>query len=931
MDKAWYQLAAEDVCRQLETDASQGLTAEQAAQRVDRYGLNELVERGGRSAWQILWEQVSGVMTVILLAAAVISIFLQEPIDAVVILAIVVLNAALGFYQESKAERSMAALKRMSVPRVRVRRSGDVQELSARELVPGDIVLLETGNVVPADGRIAQGVNLRIQESALTGESVAVEKQADIVFKSEKPLADRRNMTYLGTTVTYGHGEIVVTATGMETQLGQIAEMIQSVGVETTPLQRRLEQLGTVLALAALATVALIVLIGWLQGTEFTKLFMTAVSLAVAAVPEAMTAIVTIALSLGAQRMLKRNALIRKLPAVETLGSVSVICTDKTGTLTENRMTVTVIDVANHQLQVNPKAGATPGELLAEVGEPVVEDVRPTLDLLLIAGALCNDAVLRKEEQGPRAYRAIGDPTENALALAAARFGTLKDSLEQSLPRVSEVPFDSERKRMTTVHRVPAQRGVLPVSLQEVLERLMRGKAPPSYVAFTKGAMNGVLEASREVWAEGRCEPLDDAWRERISAAHDELAGRGMRVLAVALRPLGAIPSNDELGEVERGLIFVGMFGMIDPPRAEVKEAVRACRAAGIRPVMITGDHPLTARHIADQVGIGDNDRFLTGQELDGLSAAELQQAVADVSVFARVAPEHKLQLIAAFQAQGHVVSMTGDGVNDAPALKKGDIGVAMGITGTDVAKEAADMILIDDNFATIVAAVEEGRVIYDNVRKFIKYLLSCNASEVLVMFLGPLFGMPLPLLPLQILWMNLVTDGLPALALGVEPAEDDVMRRPPHSSGESIFARGTGPFILIAGVILSLASLGGVALLYLVSGEAWKPFVNNAENWQTFLFTTLVFSQMALVLCVRSESNPLFRIKLLANPSLLLALLVTLALQLAVIYAPPLQTLFHTRPLSLGELAGVFGITAVVFVAAELLEKLLVNRRPLE
>ncbi|NLS91817.1 MAG: cation-translocating P-type ATPase [Planctomycetaceae bacterium] len=927
MDKPWYQLGVDDACGRLETDAAQGLTAEQVGQRAERYGPNELVERGGRSPWQILWEQVSGVMTVILLVAAVISIFLQEPIDAVVILAIVVLNAALGFYQESKAERSMAALKRMSVPRVRVRRGGNVQEISARELVPGDIVLLETGNVVPADGRIVKGVNLRIQESALTGESVAVEKQADVVFESEKPLADRRNMTYSGTTVTYGHGEIAVTATGMETQLGQIADMIQSVGVETTPLGRRLEQLGRVLAVAALGIVALIVAVGWLQGTEFTELFMTAVSLAVAAVPEAMTAIVTIALSLGAQRMLKRNALIRKLPAVETLGSVSVICTDKTGTLTENRMTVTVIDVANHQLQVSPRAGATPGEMLAEEGEPVDEGVRPTLDLLLIAGALCNDAILRKSEEGPRAYRAIGDPTENALVLAAARFGTLKEALEQALPRVSEVPFDSERKRMTTVHRVPSDADALPARLREVLDREASGTDTPTYVAFTKGAMNGVLEASREVWVEGRCEPLDDAWRERIGTAHDELAAQGMRVLAVGLRPMGAIPSSDDASEVERDLIFVGMFGMIDPPRAEVKEAVKACRAAGIRPVMITGDHPLTARHIADQVGIGDNDRFLTGQELDRMSAEELEKAVADVPVFARVAPEHKLKLIAAFQAEGHVVSMTGDGVNDAPALKKADIGVAMGITGTDVAKEASDMILVDDNFATIVAAVEEGRVIYDNVRKFIKYLLSCNASEVLVMFLGPLFGMPLPLLPLQILWMNLVTDGLPALALGVEPAEEDVMRRPPHSSEESIFGRGAGLFILIAGVILSLATLLGVVFLYLISGEAWTPFVQNTENWQTFLFTTLVFSQMALALCVRSESNRLFHIKLFSNPSLILALLVTVALQLAVVYVPPLQALFRTQPLSLWELAGVFGIAAGVFVAAEFLEKLLVKK----
>ncbi len=926
MEKAWYQLAADEVCRRLETDAARGLAVEEAKRRAAQHGPNELVERAGRSPGRILWEQVSGVMTMILVVAAVISIFLQEPIDAAVIMAIVVLNAVLGFYQEFKAERSMAALKRLSVPSVRVRRDGQVQEISAKELVPGDIVLLETGNIVPADGRIVQGVNLRIQESALTGESVAVEKDAGIVFATEKPLADRRNMCYFGTSVAYGHGEVALTAIGMQTQLGQIADMIQSVGVDTTPLQRRLDQLGKVLAVAALSIVGLMVLIGWLQGVDFTTLFMTAVSLAVAAVPEAMTAIVTIALSLGAQRMLTRHALIRKLPAVETLGSVSVICTDKTGTLTENRMTVTVIDVANHRLEIPPRSGAAAIDHAPEDDDAVDERLRPTLDLLMVAGALCNDAVLRKGERGPTDYRAIGDPTENALVLSAARFGTLKEALERSLPRVAEVPFDSERKRMTTVHRVAGSAHV-PDSLREAFECQIGPGATPPYVAFTKGALDSVLVICREVWAGGHCEPLDDSWRQRINAAHDSLAARGMRVLAVALRPLESLPADDKRHEVEGELVFIGMFGMIDPPRTEVRDAVRTCRAAGIRPVMITGDHPLTARHIAGQVGIGENERFLTSVELDRMSPEDLKRAVADVSVFARVAPEHKLQLIAAFQALGHVVSMTGDGVNDAPALKKADIGVAMGITGTDVAKEASDMILVDDNFATIVAAVEEGRVIYDNVRKFIKYLLSCNASEVLVMFLGPLFGLPLPLLPLQILWMNLVTDGLPALALGVEPAEEDVMRRPPHSSSEGIFGRGMGWFIVIAGVILSVATLGGVGLLYLAGDQPWAQFVEETGNWQTFLFTTLVFSQMALALCVRSESNPLFRLRLRANPSLLFALLATVALQLAVVYAPPLQRVFQTQPLTLRQLAGVVGITVGVFAIAEVLEKLLARR----
>ena len=923
MDKPWYQLSVSEALEQLGSNVSQGLAKAEVEKRIERHGANELVERGGRTPWKILWDQLAGVMTIILVVAAVISIYLHEPVDAVVILAIVVLNAGLGFTQELKAERSMAALKRMAVPRVRVRRDGAIGEVSARGLVPGDVVILETGNIVPADGRIIEGVNLRVQESALTGESEAVEKEDDAVFKMKKPLGDRRNVVYMGTVVTYGHGEVVITETGMQTQLGHIADMIQSVGTEETPLQRRLDQLGKVLAVVALAIVAVIFGIGWFQGVEMTQLFMTAVSLAVAAVPEAMTAIVTIALSLGAQRMLKRQALIRKLPAVETLGSVSVICTDKTGTLTENRMTVTVIDLADHRLEVSSRTGATPSELITEEGDAVEEDVVPTLDLLLIAGALCNDAVLRKAEQGPRAYRAIGDPTENALVLASARYGILKETLEQAFPRTAEVPFDSVRKRMTTIHDAPQSIEEIPASLLPVWQRREPQQTPPPFVAFTKGALGSVLDVCKEVWVDERVELLDDAWKQRIREAHDQLAGRGMRVLAVALRPLDKTPSKDELESVENDLVFIGMFAMIDPPRAEVLDAVRTCQAAGIRPVMITGDHPLTARHIADQVGIDDNEDFLVGQELDRLSPEELREAAARVSVFARVSPEHKLKLIQALQEQGNIVSMTGDGVNDAPALKKADIGVAMGITGTDVAKEASDMILVDDNFSTIVSAVEEGRVIYDNVRKFIKYLLSCNASEVLVMLFGPLFGMPLPLLPLQILWMNLVTDGLPALALGLEPAEEDVMQRPPYSSTEGIFGRGMGLFIVVAGVLLSAAALGGIYVLWLCGSEDWQTFAES-KDWQTFLFTTLVFSQLALALGVRSESRSLFHVGLFSNKPMLLAIVLTVVLQLAVVYVPFLQGLFKTRALSGGELAGVFGITIAVFVIVEVLKKLL-------
>jgi P-type Ca2+ transporter type 2C len=537
-------------------------------------------------------------------------------------------------------------------------------------------------------------------------------------------------------------------------------------------LQQRLDRLGKVLAAAALALVVIVFFLGILRGAEWREMLLISLSLAVAAIPEALTAVVTIALSLGAQRMLKQHALIRQLPAVETLGSVNVICSDKTGTLTQNRMTVTVLDIANVRIDFDPHNGSIGPDRMPHRDGTVGGRQQPTIDLLLAAGALCNDAILQSDQDEPGAYRALGDPTEAALVLAAAESGIHKEDLDQAFPRVAEVPFDSDRKRMTTVHRVPQSRAGVPAGLAAMWERRTPRENPPPYMAATKGAIDGLVSIATAAWVDGRAEQLDDEWRKRIRAANDELAARGMRVLGVGVRPLDTVPAEGELAHVEQELILVGLVGMIDPPRPEVGEAVRLCKAAGIRPVMITGDHPLTARHIARALGISDDDRFVMGQELENMPAEALRQVAADVSVFARVSPEHKIRLVEAYQDQGNVVAMTGDGVNDAPALKKADIGVAMGITGTDVAKEAANMVLLDDNFATIVAAVREGRVVYDNIRRFIKYLLACNTSEIAVMLFGPLLGMPLPLQALQILWMNLVTDGLPALALGVEPAE---------------------------------------------------------------------------------------------------------------------------------------------------------------
>jgi Ca2+-transporting ATPase len=637
-------------------------------------------------------------------------------------------------------------------------------------------------------------------------------------------------------------------------------------------------------------------------------MLLVAVSLAVAAIPEALTAVVTIALSLGAQRMLKRRALIRRLPAVETLGSVQVICSDKTGTLTQNRMTVTALDMAAGRVQFAQRPQRSGVCLALTAGARPDTRVQPNLDLLLIAGALCNDAVLQRDEGEPLVYRAIGDPTEGALVVAAACVGILQHDLQRAFPRLAELPFDSVRKRMTTVHRVPHAPSDVPPSLAQVWERRAPGSRPaPPYLAVTKGSIDGMLAIASTAWVEGRPEPLDDRWRARIMGAHDELARDGLRILCIGIRRLQQPPAEDEMATIERELILVGLVGMMDPPRPEVHEAVRVCRTAGIRPVMITGDHPLTARHVARALEITDDDAFLTGAELDGRSDADLLALTGEVSVFARVSPAHKIRLVQAYQAKGDVVAMTGDGVNDAPALKKADIGVAMGVTGTDVAKEAAQMVLLDDNFATIVAAVQEGRVVYDNVRRFIKYLLTSNASEVAVMLFAPLFGMPVPLLPLQILWMNLVTDGLPALALGVEPAEHDVMQRPPQPATASIFGRQMVPFIIVVGVVMSLVSLG-VGLVAFAAGDA---------HWQTLLFTTLIFGSLALAVGVRSEKEPFWR-RPLSNPALLGALALTVALQLAAVYVPFFQRVLRTQALPARELFVAFAAAAAVLLAVE-------------
>jgi P-type Ca2+ transporter type 2C len=899
----WHQIEPQAAVKELGGNSATGLSEAEAARRLSEFGRNELKERGIKSPWLIFLDQMKELMVVILIIAAIISALLGDYSDAIAIGAIVILNAVLGFSQEYRAEKAMAALKKLAVPFVKVRRGGEVGEISATGLVPGDMVLLEAGNFVAADCRVLQSADLQTQEAALTGESLPVRKTQEALGQPDLALADRRNMVYMGTHITAGRGEAIVTETGMRTELGRIAGMIQTVEREATPLQKRLAQLGKVLAAAALLIVLLIFILGWFRGDDLKVLFLTAVSIAVAAVPEGLPAVMTIALTLGAQRMLKRRILIRKLSAVETLGSVTVICSDKTGTLTENQMAATIFQLADHKVELN---NHTPDDYREEFPELS----QAGLNLMLAGAALCNDAVMRSNAGTTTQSAPMGDPTETALVVAAARSGLLKPELDRLLPRVAEVPFTSERKRMTTVHRYPSGQGGLPPGI-----RMACQQSSSSFIAFTKGAVDILLGLSDSVWVNGQREPLNDAWRDRLTEENDKLAANGMRVLGVAFRCLG--PTPPEADELERQLTFVGMIGMIDPPRPEAAKSVATCKRAGIRPMMITGDHPLTARYIAAQLGISDNGTVVTGQQIERISPGELEQLAESVSVYARVSPEHKLRIVEGLHRRGHIVAMTGDGVNDAPALKKADVGVAMGITGTDVSKEAADMVLLDDNFASIVAAVEEGRVIYDNIRKFIRYILATNSGEIWLMLVTPLFGMPLPLLPVQILWMNLVTDGLPALALSMEPPESDAMRRPPRPPGESMFARGMGRQIIWVGMLMGLLSLA-------IGYGYWNA---HDSAWQTMVFTTLTLSQMANVMAIRSERRSLFEIGLKSNLPLLGAAGLTVIFQLALIYVPFLQPVFKTVALPVPDLLLAFVVSSIIFWAVEL-EKWFLRRR---
>ncbi|MDO8356642.1 MAG: calcium-translocating P-type ATPase, PMCA-type [Nitrospirota bacterium] len=855
----WHLLSPGEVATHLTVDPDAGLTAEEASRRIAQYGLNDIHERPARPLWRMFLDQFTDFMILVLIGAAIISGIIGEPPDAIAIVVIVLLNGVIGFVQEYRAERAVAALKLLAASTARVRRGGQVTEISALQLVPGDIVLLEAGNTMPADLRLIETVQLKVDESPLTGESVPIEKRTASLKEAEASIGDRVNLAYKGTSVTYGRGSGLVVATGMQTELGRIASMLGSEEVVKTPLQKRLAQFGQRLALVALAICAIVFAVGVLRGESMALMFLTAVSLAVAAIPEALPAVVTVSLALGARRLVKKHALIRRLAAVETLGSVTYICSDKTGTLTQNKMRVEQLVVSGQ-----PETGSTGKE----------ESWR----WLLKAMALSNDAA--RHDDG----HMIGDPTEVALFQGAEERGYGKAELLVQAPRVAELPFDSDRKCMTTLHREGSE-----------------------VVAFTKGAPEQVVAlCDGQLTGDART-ALDTA---AILDRAERMAAAGLRVLAVAYRTWPDLPAALTPDSVERGLTFLGLVGLMDPPREEAKAAVALCKSAGITPVMITGDHPATARAIALRLGIIENhDGVLTGQELAKLPLEEYEARVEGIRVYARVSPEQKITIVKGLQDQGEFVAMTGDGVNDAPALQRADIGIAMGLTGTDVARESSHMILLDDNFATIVTAVEEGRRIFDNIRKFIKYALSCNTAEVWTIFLAPFLGMPIPLLPIHILWINLVTDGLPGLALAVEPEERGLMERPPRPPRESIFADGMWQDILWIGLLM-----GGVTLVT----QAWAYRTGHA-HWQTMVFTVLTLSQMGNVLALRSERASFFQLGPWSNLPLLGAVVLTFVLQMGTIYIPALNPIFKTEPLDLDELLLCLALSSIVFIAVEI------------
>lgn len=883
--KKWHQMGADELKSELNVEPQLGLTKDEAADRQKKTGANELSEGKGISPITLFLNQFKDFMVLVLVGATLVSGLLGEYLDAITIIAIILLNGILGFVQEFKAERSLSALKKLSAPTSKVLRDGKVEQIPAKNLVPGDIILLESGDRVPADIRFIMTSNCDVEESALTGESVPVNKHSKIIEQEDLPLGDLKNVGFMGTMVTRGTAKGVVIRTGMDTEMGKIADLIQNTEAQETPLQHRLEQLGKILIIVSLVLTVLVVVAGILHGQPAVGMFLAGVSLAVAAIPEGLPAIVTIALALGVQRMIKRKAIVRKLPSVETLGSASVICSDKTGTLTQNKMTVTDVWQGGRQLKVT-------GEGYKPVGHMTLQD--HVIDLkndqslrrLLQVSSLCNNALIEevtvqetrnKKSNEETEWILKGDPTEGALVTLASKLGMSPQSLSGLYERVQEFPFDSERKLMS------------------VLMKHQGGR-----LIFTKGAPDVLIKECAYILWDDKVIPFTSAIRQQVVQANERMASSALRVLGMAYREVRPEEQVEDECKAESQLVFVGLAGMIDPPRKEARDAIATCRRAGIKTVMITGDHSLTAEAIAHQLGIlPRGGKVMTGQQLSQLSDEDLDKEVDQIYVYARVSPEHKLRIVKSLQRKGHVVAMTGDGVNDAPAIKAADIGIAMGITGTDVTKEASALILSDDNFSTIVAAIEEGRNIYENIRKFIRYLLASNVGEILTMFFAMMAGLPLPLLPIQILWVNLVTDGLPAMALGVDQAEKDLMEHKPRSAKENIFARRLGWKIISRGVLIGLCTLAAFWITLRIDPHNPAHLVKA----QSVAFATLVMAQLIHVFDCRS-SRSIFHRNPLQNKYLVLAVISSVVLLLGVMYTPQLQPIFKTTPLDLREWA---------------------------
>ncbi|TYS91084.1 cation-translocating P-type ATPase [Rossellomorea aquimaris] len=876
----FHEMRQEDIEQSLNTNYQEGLSTDDVAKRRKQFGYNQLEEAEKQSALLLFFSQFKDFMVLVLLAATLISGLLGEYIDAIAIIAIVLINGFLGFFQERKAERSLQALKELSAPQVSVLRDGKWVKVVSKEVIIGDIIRFGSGDRIGADVRLIETNNLEIEESALTGESLPVTKSTNPVNGENMSLGDLENMAFMGTMVTRGNGIGVVTSIGMKTAMGQIADMIQKAETMITPLQRKLEELGKILISVALVLTALVVGIGVIQGHDMYTMFLAGVSLAVAAIPEGLPAIVTVALSLGVQRMIKKKAIVRKLPAVETLGCASVICSDKTGTLTQNKMTVTHLWSGGRTWTVTG-TGYEPDGQFYSGDQRVTPHSENALQQLLTFGMLCNHAELVTREEN---FVVDGDPTEGALLVAGLKAGLSRESLQKKFTIVKEFPFDSTRKMMSII--VVDQNG--------------------KHFSVTKGAPDVLVGKSESILWEGRLQYKSAEIFQKVEEAISEMSSNALRNIAIAYKPLNERSTEGiKESDIEEGVTFIGLQGMIDPPRPEVKQAVKECRAAGIKTVMITGDHILTAKAIARQLGILKNkDRVLDGKALNQMEVHELEEIVEEVSVFARVSPEHKLKIVKALQNRGHVVAMTGDGVNDAPAIKSSDIGVAMGITGTDVSKESSSLVLLDDNFATIKSAIQEGRNIYENIRKFIRYLLASNVGEILVMLFAMILALPLPLVPIQILWVNLVTDGLPAMALGLDKPEDDVMKRKPRHPKEGVFARGLGWKVVSRGFLI-----GGVTLLAFML--SYKTHPDHLAYAQTVAFATLVMAQLIHVFDCRSEVS-VFSRNPFGNMYLVWAVLSSLVLMLLVIYIPSLQPIFHTVPIVLKDWFLIIGLSSV-------------------